>query len=147
MLHGQVVWVRSFWDGPRWKKAVVCDQLGAVTYLVQLEGGELRCRHIDQIRTGVGIKPTSLSHEEKDVSLSFPEASKLPEIEEGSQNAELYSQVEDSTNPDASEPGGTTSVEQERELEPEVERRNASSSRYPTRSRRPPERLYGTLDT
>ena len=22
---GQVVWVRSFRDGPRWKKAVVCD--------------------------------------------------------------------------------------------------------------------------
>ena len=109
-----------------------------------MEGGELWRRHIDQIRTGVGIKPTSLSHEEKDVSLGFQEAPKLPDIEEGSQNTELYS---DSTNPDASEPGGTTSVGQEREPEPEVERHSTSSSRYPTRFRRSPERLYGTLDT
>lgn len=52
LTAGQVVWAQNLRKGPHWRKAVVSDGLGPVTYLVQLDGGQLWGRHIDHLRVG-----------------------------------------------------------------------------------------------
>ena len=46
LTAGQVLWAQNLHEGPCWRKAVVSDRLGPVTYLVQLE---LWQRHIDHL--------------------------------------------------------------------------------------------------
>ena len=47
---GQSVWARNFRDGSTSVPATVSDQVGLLSYLVQLRNGELWCRHVDHLR-------------------------------------------------------------------------------------------------
>ena len=46
------MWAQNFRDGPDWVPAVVADQVGPLTFLVQLRSGEMWRRHIDSLRAG-----------------------------------------------------------------------------------------------
>ena len=52
---GQSVWARNFRDGPTWVPATIADQVGPLSYLVQLSDGGLWRRHIDHLRTGQDV--------------------------------------------------------------------------------------------
>lgn len=49
---GDTVWVWNLRDGPRWVPGVVSDQLGPLSYMVQVSDGNLWRRHVDHIRRG-----------------------------------------------------------------------------------------------
>ena len=53
---GQVVWARNLRGGPHWKKAVIQDRLGPLSYMVRLEDGDLWRRHVDHLREGPVIQ-------------------------------------------------------------------------------------------
>ena len=56
---GQTVWVRNFRDGLRWISGMVADQLGPLTYLIQLPDGTLWRRHVDHVRHGSQADPNA----------------------------------------------------------------------------------------
>ena len=49
---GQEVWARNGMEGLHWRKGVICDRLGPRPYFVELEGGELWRRQINQLHKG-----------------------------------------------------------------------------------------------
>ena len=49
---GQSVWTRNFREGNPWVQATVTDQVGPLSYLVELPNGDLWRRHIDHLRAG-----------------------------------------------------------------------------------------------
>ena len=54
---GQSVWAQNFRDGPTWVQGEVIDQVGPLSYLVQLCAGEMWRRHNDHLRAGRAEPP------------------------------------------------------------------------------------------
>lgn len=46
-------------EGPKWRPGVVVEQLGPLTYLVEVKGGFKWKKRIDHLRDGSGV-PTDL---------------------------------------------------------------------------------------
>ena len=46
-LIGQNVMAKNFRNGPRWLPGVIVEQLGTLTFLVQLDNGMFWKRHVD----------------------------------------------------------------------------------------------------
>ena len=140
---GQLVWARNLRDGPHWVKAVVLDRLGPVSYLVRLEGGELWRRHIDHLR----VASESPEREAEN------EISQQPEVSDPSPGFPPLSEFGTHTNEETphehnnQNEAGPTSPSTGSNNELESIRDQSVSHRYPTRTRQPPNRLYGTLDT
>ena len=138
---GQSVWARNFRDGARWVKAMVSDRLGPISYLVQLRNGDFWHRHIDHLRRGSEQPP-------QDDSAAEEEFIVLPE----SQTESGGPPAADTETP----PGGVSSQASPEapsqtsgpETAPDPQENTAGSPTahlYPSRSRKPPDRLYGTL--
>ena len=49
-LIGQNVMAKNFRNGPKWLPGVIVEQLGILTFLVQLDNGMFWKRHVDQLR-------------------------------------------------------------------------------------------------
>ena len=170
---GQEVWAKNLLAGPRWRKGVICDKLGSRSYLVEVHGGELWRRHIDQLRTGtVSPQRTSeLSRRESqgNMDCDHPQTTMFPEgdaREEETSHAELE-EGEDSggssTTPvttSGSPEHSTTASSPERSPLPLIEPTGSPETalspvpvvehqghlpRHPTRTRREPDRLYGQM--
>ena len=47
-------------EGPKWKPGIFVEQLGPLTYLVEVQGGFKWKRHIDHLRDGSGVPPDLL---------------------------------------------------------------------------------------
>ena len=74
---GQSVMVRNFGSGDSWIPAVVAEQLGPVTYLVDASGGRIWKRHVDHLKEFrlPCPPPTVASEPEIDVDISLPPTS------------------------------------------------------------------------
>ena len=46
----QTVWVRNYREGPSWVQGKVVDQVGPLSYHIQLLSDDLKRRHVDQLR-------------------------------------------------------------------------------------------------
>lgn len=140
---GQTVWTRNFRDGPRWIRGVVADRLGPLSYLVRMPDGALWRRHVDQLRPNGGEVATEAAEDPEpepvDVTptLPTPTQESFHPLQENSQ-PDLTSQEPEDTR---SELGSELSSESTSLVESAT-----STSRYPSRNRRPPVRFYGTLD-
>lgn len=127
---GQRVWTRNFREGPRWIMGEVTDILGPLSYLVRVKDGALWRRHVDHLREGSGDLPPQQSDEDApDIMVGNDQtvspASAVPSGDNGDANDSV---IEHSNCTDNSESSSNTTRKQ-----------------YPSRDRRPPERLYGTL--
>ena len=148
---GQSVWARNFRDGPTWVPATVSDQLGPLSYLVQLPDGGLWRRHIDQLRAGCDSPPEVVTAQvpgaaEDDFSLM-----ESPDRDTQQQSRSAVETSADTPLPDSTptvepmpttpsataEPGSNTYDGNGRGLA----NSSNTSRRYPTRSRKPPERF------
>ena len=138
---GQSVWARNFRDGARWVKAMVSDRLGPVSYLVQLRNGDFWRRHIDHLRRGSEQPPRDDSAAEEEFIVlpeSQTEGGGPPAADTETPPGGISSQV----SPEA--PSQTSGPE----TAPDPQENTAGSPTarlYPSRSRKPPDRLYGTL--
>ena len=140
---GQSVWARNFRVGSMWVPAMVVDQLGPLSYLVQLKDGELWRRHLDHLRAG-SDQPPSLTTPERaeDDSVPCPEqaspektAVAIPPIPTVplSNASESNASEPNVAEPNASESHSTTPHQPNEE-------QSANARRYPIRNRKPPER-------
>ena len=121
--------MRNFRDGPRWVRGVVMETLGPLTYLIQTPDGSLWKRHLDQIRDGSKVSESDQTHDQ-DCDISVPSAVATSPTPTPVPSSETITDTGQSTAVDLP-PNDTT-------IEPK-------STRYPTRNRQPPDRLYGTL--
>ena len=48
-------------EGPKWRPGVVVEQLGPLTYLVEVQGGLKWKRHSGHLRDGSGVPPELLT--------------------------------------------------------------------------------------
>ena len=131
---GALVWERNFRDGFCWVKAVVADQLGPVSYLVHLENGGYWRRHVEHLRPGSEVPPTNGDPEPEEVTvpLGMPESQGLSSPTENEQDTSRAVPVEVPSN------GNTSSQD-------DIAPSSSNNRRYPSRVRKPPDHLYGTL--
>ena len=130
------VWVRNFRDGPRWKKGVVAACVGPVSYVVRMPTGALWRRHCDHIRRGTA--QAVVSQGDSTDHFSFSACSPSPPSADGNNRGQPLS---------SSAVTDTTCSEELSMPEHSTGPPTATARLYPQRSRRPPDRLYGTLDT
>ena len=136
---GQDVMARNYRAGDKWMPGTVIGRRGPLSYTVQMKTGAIWRRHIDQLRehidrADVNSDPTS-SDEVASPSCDFggssgddvPENTPVPE-----------SGTEDDTRVDAP----TEETDETPVVEPVAPQASGSTTRYPTRVRKPPD-LYG----
>ena len=58
---GQTVMARNYRQGQKWVQGVLTKQLGPLTYLVQVDQGQMWKRHVDQLRD-TAVPPTNSAH-------------------------------------------------------------------------------------
>ncbi len=74
---GQSVVAKNFRSGPAWIPGVIVEQLGPVTYLVDVSDGRMWKRHVDHVKEYMPQCPSPESDDmENDVS--FPTSSQIP---------------------------------------------------------------------
>ena len=145
---GQRVWARNFREGSKWVQASVLDQLGPLSFLVQLQGGVTWRRHIDHLRASADELPHSDTAESEaqqteDEFPLFPESD--VEVQTLSSSASTSSSTNLSTERiPVNSPSISTSTEQDPNTTSESTvptRSNATTShRYPRRQHNPPDR-------
>ena len=137
---GQTVWTRNFRDGTPWVQATVTDQVGPLSYLVELPNGDLWRRHIDHLRAGHS-RPSEDAEESsnKEVEGDFvmlPSSSS--HTEPTSPDARVSEERELNTPEENSD---SLTVPNEIVETDEANRSNESMEhRYPKRHRKPPDR-------
>ncbi|XP_057692513.1 uncharacterized protein K02A2.6-like [Corythoichthys intestinalis] len=140
---GDSVMARSYQSKEKWAPATIIAQTGPVSYTVQTADGVWR-RHVDQL-LGTPDTTPELSIDCDDASsVIIPEMSSLPDVSEIPEMSSL---------PDVSNPNNpavivSNSTNAQTEPEPVSEPVSTSGKsevtverRYPTRDRRPPDRL------
>ena len=141
----QPVWARNFREGPRWVQGIVADRIGPLSYLVKLPDGDLWRRHIDHLREGgevvqsplhgddLPVPPDPESHTAEDEvprRTPCPAQTSMPAVEPD--------QPRSKDSPLSTDTSSSLSDLQDSRPVPE--------RRYPSRNRRPPDRLYSSLD-
>jgi len=116
-LIGQSVMAKNFRNGPKWLPGVIVEQLGTLTFLVQLDNGMFWKRHVEQLRC-LDDTPRNVTNSEAPYSSNV--------------NEEIPNDSSDSSNSNQETEQSQTSTSD-----------TASSApvrRYPVRVRRPPKR-------
>ena len=54
-MEASALTLKNFCEGPKWVFAVVVDQLGLVSYVVRVHGGQKWKRHVDHLRDATGM--------------------------------------------------------------------------------------------
>ena len=144
---GQTVWARNFRDGPKWISAVVSDRVGPLSYLIRLRDGEMWRRHIDHLRSGSDQPSDEDTHKSSD----FPVASggnEMPQPQDTSVATPLPEETQPPDVPHSGniENGCTDQNSSDTALRSSDSRDVSSAPRYPSRVRKPPDRLYATVD-
>lgn len=115
---GQFVVAKNMGTGASWIPGVIAQQLGPLTYLVDLRDGRLWKRHVDHLKDCPGAESVPVPDSENNSSTEFDESPQTPET------------VENSAPETASTPGSQVSGQTAPPSSP--------PRRYPTRDRRPP---------
>ena len=136
---GQSVWAKNFREGSPWVRAVISDKTGPVSYLVKLQNGDFWRRHVDHLREGSEQPPMEESAETiEDFPISHDESTESPavcspELPSTSDSNEISVPLATGENLPAVSDSNLTE--------------NRCTARYPSRSRKTPNRLYGTLQS
>ena len=129
---GEHVWTRNLREGPRWMSGTIVDRLGPLSYMIRLPNGDLWRRHVDHLRQGVCSSTELTELPEDTISDEFVAVPTSPAVEVQPDSA--------STMPDQSdENSGVRMTQDSRPVS------GSEAKQYPTRTRKPPDRLYGTL--
>ena len=116
-------------ERPKWRPGVVVEQLGPLTYLVEVQGGLKWKRHSDHLRDGSGVPPELLTTDLNDEILDdtyYPNS--VPSSNDSSMDH----------SPDISLQQSSTIFSQNKVSE--TQSGTESTSHYPTRIRKPPNR-------
>ena len=155
---GQTVWARNFSGDPDWVPATISDRVGPLSYLVvTLRNGDVWRRHIDQLRVGVETPATedsSVVSRDSDDFTPTISGGNLPPSQEAipmsppPPSSASSGQHESNSNTDTPESNETVSESNPNTSESNESVTNASTSstraksrRYPSRHRKPPDRL------
>ena len=124
---GQTVWIRKFRDGLHRISGMVADQLGLLTYLIQLPDGTLWRRHVDHVRHGSQADPNA-SADLTSPPVSEEDFSLVPSMTDGGQLTEPSVPSQGGSQPPQPriDPPSTSSSDP------------SSASHYPSRIWRPP---------
>ena len=128
----QEVMVRNFREGDKWTSGKIVDQLGPVSYLVQCSDGSMWQRHVDHI-----LEKTSSSQPDEPQT-SHASSVSSEDNSDSVNDATFQSSTTDiaATN---SQPEPTSS-DPVTETDSSTETVEASTSRYPKRATKPPDR-------
>ena len=163
---GQPVWARDVrGGGAKWVKAVVQDRLGPVSYLVRLDSGILWRRHVDHLKHG--LIPQSVTgrtreqrteQSEDDVyewavdgdppNSASPTSSRVTERRATPAPAlEAQTSEQEDVVPDVavSQPD-VAPTDSSEAGSPSATGEPVAQPRYPSRTRKPPDRLYAIVD-
>ena len=121
---GDDVMVRDFRQGKSWTPAVVTKVLGPVTYLVETPEGHHWKRHADQMKSVITVSEETASEAEFPLEVTPPTN---PPTNLSPDPPDLPVDISDPPNVGNKSEGSSTSEER--------------TSRYPTRTRRPPEQF------
>ena len=140
------MWARNFRDGPKWISAVVSDRVGPLSYLIRFDG-EMWRRHIDHLRSG----SDQLSDEDTHESLDFPVASggnEMPQPRDTSVATPLPEETQPADVPHSGNMDNrrTDQNSSDTTFRSSDSKNLSSAPRYPSRVRKPPDRLYATVD-
>ena len=162
---GQPVWARDVRGGAKWVKAVVQDRLGPVSYVVRLDSGVLWRRHVDHLKHGLipqrvaGRTKEQWTEQLEDDAYEWavdgdPANSASPT---SSRVAERRATPAPALEAQTSEPEDV--VPDVAVRQPDVAPTDSSEAgspsatgepvaqpRYPSRTRKPPDRLYAIVD-
>ena len=72
---GQSVMAKNFRSGPDWVPGVIVQQLGPLTYLVDVSNGRLWKRHVDHLKNYFSRHPLPVPETEVEVDLDIPPTS------------------------------------------------------------------------
>ena len=143
----QPVWARNFRDGPRWVQGVVADRVGPLSYLVHLPDGNLWWRHIDHLREGREIAQSSIHGDDQ------PQPPDPDSVETGDPPLPLTTEVPvptpsngpvvELTSDRSNGISNSAALDSMSVRQPEPEQ--PQPRRYPTRTRKCPDRLYSCL--
>ena len=137
---GQSVMVKNHSSGASWIAGVIAQQLGPVTYLVDVSGGRLWKRHVDHLKEV--RSPLTSSTDESEVEVDFDVSS--PSTPSDANEAGVVSSppsTEQNTT-DSSSNGTRNDLSPPSEpTVPVQETAPPPPRRYPTRPHRPPERF------
>ena len=121
---GQEVMARNLLPGSNWVPGVIIQQLGPLTFLIQVESGVMWRRHIDHLRAHNGsdaaqptVTPSTIESRDTDTDVFIPESSGT-----ATQGSTPITNAEE-------EPTSDTTT----------------ASRYPSRVRHPPDRLVCSI--
>ena len=139
---GQSVMARNFGPGNNWISGVIAQQLGPVTYLVDVADGRVWKRHIDHLKELVPDRALPDPESEIDMDLPSTTVSEQPPPEEpdnsprnsDSNSSNTDEQVNSPSNLDPTSPNSATGVATEATAA-------NPPRRYPSRQRQPPVRF------
>ena len=120
-LIGEKVMAKNYRHGPKWLPGVIVEQLGTLTFLVQIDNGMFWKRHVDQLR--------HRGHSSKDKT-----ESETPYAYTESNDENLNESCE-ASNGAVSD---TTTEARQNETSTSATSSVVSARRYPDRVRRPP---------
>ena len=122
---GQNVMAKNFRNGPKWLPGVIVEQLGTLTFLVQLDNDMFWKHHVDQLRC-LDDKPIDVTVLESTPQVTSSEAFYSPDTHEETMSSD------ESTSPEV--------VSETPMTNPSQADTSTPARRYPTRERRPPKR-------
>ena len=131
---GDTVWIRDFRGTTKWISGVIVQNVGPVSYMIQLQDGTVHKRHLDHIHQKVDnpSAPTSSSNAsqatEESPLVTYP-VELLPTDSESSQSEQSQSTISAQNNTDLSTAASSS------------ETRTTAPRRNPPRNRKPPRRF------
>lgn len=132
---GQSVWVRNLRPGPSWVPGKIEQQLGPLTFAVSVADGQKWERNVDHLRERDCGNPGSKSVSSRSESHGSEESSEFMEILLVTPSSLPSSQTS------GSEPSVVPVLDPEPDADISPAHDSATTSRYPSRVRRPPDRL------
>ena len=138
---GQHVWVRNFRDGPSWVKGIVTEILGPLTYLIRTQNGMLWKRHLNHVRAN----SSSCEQRQEDCIEDYNSQNTVSPSSASVTSAQTSNNSEQpQTSSDSSE---QSPLHDNATIEGATTAESNQSHRYPAQNRKPPDRLYETLQT
>ena len=138
---GQIVWARNFREGTKWVQATVVDQVGPLSYHVQVQNGEMWRRHIDHLRAGSEQSTSSdtaeVTPEQRAEEFVLVPSCDAPEESTLSETATTYRNESNDRNESSNRNNSNDRSESESGT---ANVSDASRPRYPQRHRKPPDR-------
>ena len=128
-MIGENVMAKNYRSGPKWLPGVIVEQLGTLTFLVQLDNGMFWKRHVDQLR---GRDQSSSNNTDSEAAYASTDSN--------DENTNEPSEISNGAVTD------TTLETTQNETVTTTTSNSVPARRYPDRVRRPPKRYQTDSD-